>query len=232
MHYYIDGYNLFFKTFDPLPENFQACRNRLIKILHDRVDYLKLNATLVFDAHHHSGEEHRFHPGNLEVVFTRKGQSADDFILEEIASSLAPHRETVVSSDRELRHRARNLGANVTSVEEFIDNLSSRFANKRRKEKKQPSSLQIPPPITDARKKKPVPSSPEPAPSEPSPGSLEYYLKAFQVDAKEHSPSEPEEKKGEKRKRKEPYFGSETERWLHIFEQRLQQPEDENFDFF
>jgi len=55
----------------------------------------------------------------IRVRYCRE-QEADAFILEEVRDAPAPGRVLVVTNDRELAGRARHLGAQASSVQEFF----------------------------------------------------------------------------------------------------------------
>jgi predicted RNA-binding protein with PIN domain len=120
MHYFIDGYNLLFRMLgDPNP--LEKNRREVIESLNEKISNLKLNVTIVFDG---SGlnepESTRHHFDRLEIVYTSKTLSADDYILEEILCSLQPTQETVVTSDKGLASRCKNAGAKIQTVEDFL----------------------------------------------------------------------------------------------------------------
>jgi predicted RNA-binding protein with PIN domain len=137
VHYYIDGYNFLFrlsKKHFPLEKK----RQEILIILNRLFKALKLKATIVFDSSDQSREyASRSHFDFLEVVYTTKNQSADDYILQEIHGCEFPKQKMVVSSDRELTGRCKQKGANVLSIEEFIE-----FIVKKKGKQKKSSSAQ------------------------------------------------------------------------------------------
>lgn len=137
MHYFIDGYNLLFRILGN-PRPLQRSRQHVIASINEKVSLLKLNATLVFDG---ASEEHaqnsRGHFDVLEIIYTSKAQSADDYILEEIQQSSTPSQETIVTSDRELALRCKNLGAKIKSIESFLEWIEKKC--KKDKAAKRPS---------------------------------------------------------------------------------------------
>lgn len=63
--------------------------------------------------------------GHLEIIYPPSNLSADDYILEFISTTT--HLSLVlVSSDRDLCRAAKNLGAKIKSVPEFIELLKTR----------------------------------------------------------------------------------------------------------
>lgn len=88
-----------------------------------------LEGVIVFDGAHKRGEESGLsYPTPLIVAYTPKGQSADDYILEQIAGK---KQVTVVTNDRGLILHAKSLGAKVLSNSQFIQ-----WIEKKKKQKK------------------------------------------------------------------------------------------------
>jgi len=120
MHYLIDGYNLIFRSASS-KSSLQKRRETLIKELNILIGELKLNVTVVFDAP--AGEWHDLNRGHvhaLEVVYTAKKQSADEYILQEITHCHNSSLITVVTSDRSLANLCKAQGAHVKSIESFL----------------------------------------------------------------------------------------------------------------
>jgi hypothetical protein len=113
MPYFLDGNNLIGRarnTFRPGEEDRQA----LVAELSDRLRRTKATAVLFFD-----GPGGRTtHLGKLSIV-EAGGRSADDRILAKIGSSGSPAEIVVVTADRGLASKARDLGAATLSPEEF-----------------------------------------------------------------------------------------------------------------
>jgi len=120
MHYFIDGYNLLFRLLgDPRP--LQKNRQQIIASINERIAELKLNVTLVFDGSRQGESEGtRGHYDALEIIYTSKTTSADDYILDEIQSSARASQETVVTSDMDLARRCKSLGAKTQTIEGFL----------------------------------------------------------------------------------------------------------------
>lgn len=131
MHYYIDGYNLLFRV----TKNYEALKanqRQILSALNTWITQLNLNITIVFDGRQKDPPEAiRGHLDQLEVIYTPEHQTADDYILHELDLSSNLNEETVVSSDRELTGKARQKGARVQTIEEFL----SRLAKKQKKKK-------------------------------------------------------------------------------------------------
>ncbi len=135
MRYWIDGYNLLFrfaKSYKGVREN----ERKILFILNEWVTHNHLEATIVFDGRQKDPPEAiRTNLANLAVIYTPQHQTADDYILEEIAHSKEPSQDIVVSSDRELTGKAHQRGAKVKSVESFFKILTKKKKKKSSSEK-------------------------------------------------------------------------------------------------
>lgn len=131
MHYWIDGYNLLFritKNYREMKEN----ERKLLSTLNQSIILLKYNATVVFDGREKDPPEAlRRNFDALALIYTPHNQTADDYILEALADSANPAKETVVSSDYELLGKAKQRGANVLTIEAFL----ARLVKKKQKKK-------------------------------------------------------------------------------------------------
>lgn len=119
MRYIIDGYNLFFKLEEeilPLEEK----REEFLTLFDHVVNQLKLNVLIIFDSHHeisgHFASKRTL--SYLEVSFSPKNLSADDYILELLEWNA--RQTTLVTSDRELVRRGSFLGAKTLSIQAFV----------------------------------------------------------------------------------------------------------------
>ena len=113
MPYFLDGNNLIGvarRTARPAPED----RAALISEIADRLRRTKARAVLFFDGAVERGSS----LGNLTIRAFR-GTSADDQIVDEIGRARAPSEITVVTGDRGLARRARDLGAQAIAPAEF-----------------------------------------------------------------------------------------------------------------
>ncbi|MCX6995146.1 MAG: NYN domain-containing protein [Chlamydiae bacterium] len=125
MHYFIDGYNLLFRLSQE-KMSFERSRQEVIASLLG----VKLSLTVVFDGGGGDGAQ-RTHKGPLEIIYTAKGQSADSYILDELAWIKKPGAYTVVTSDKPLGANCRQLGASVKSISDFLEALYKKQAIKR-----------------------------------------------------------------------------------------------------
>lgn len=232
MHYYIDGYNLLFRLMHT-HDNLQTSREQIILDLNKKVSLVKIDASVVFDGTFQVGEGTRTHFDHIEILFTAEGETADEFILEELKNSRRPEQETVVTSDKKLAWQARCRQARTENVEEFMSWLNKSYKNKLKQLKNPPK-----PRITS----KPKPLEPL-TPAEPlleaAESSHDYYARIFEAHylelVKNEKPRKPKANakhpSPKKQKRKKDPFQSEPilpldapsqmERWQKTFEERL-----------
>ncbi len=120
MQYYIDGYNLFFKKSKATP-SFEKKRRSFLEELNALTEEMHGEVIIVFDGEKRgNGVFQRSHFKNLEVIYTSSNQTADEYILEFVLAHQSPKNLTIVTSDRELAGRSRQLGAATMSIKEFV----------------------------------------------------------------------------------------------------------------
>ena len=137
MRYIVDGYNFLFRLqTDVFP--LEETRNSFIQHLTEVLSQIDMRATLVFD----SGQEtildiaSSTHIHNTTIVFTPRGVSADDYIVELVEIEKHPATRTVISSDKGVIIRVSSLGAKTMSIEHFVQFVQRKLAKtKKRKEK-------------------------------------------------------------------------------------------------
>ncbi len=176
MHYYIDGYNLLFRS-SQSQEELANQRLKIIHYLNEAISYLGLSITLIFDAHHQLNELQVMHFQNLEIIFTATTVSADAHILELLQYGYYPLNQiTVVTSDKRLARLVKACQAHTQTIELFLGWLTKRFRNQS-KSRSSPSFI-----LASLNK---TPSS---SPTLVTPvaqlsskeGTLDYYLKNFE----------------------------------------------------
>ncbi len=147
MIYLIDGYNLIFSLVES-KGSLQALREKVIRYLQKKFATRKLQGVLVFDGAHQRGEESGLsYPSPLVVAYTPKGQSADEYIVEEIQLGKGKKQITVVTNDRGLKMHAKTAGANVLENGPFIAWL------KKKKGKSEPKMIKESPRNVDQLEK-------------------------------------------------------------------------------
>ena len=180
MRYLIDGYNLLFRIVHA-SDDLQTQRKKIIDELSLKMQFLELKGSLIFDAHYQYGEATQITSSHLDVHFTAKGQTADDYILEIIKNDKSPSQLTVITSDKKLSWRARRKLAKSESVEDFIKWLTKRFRTRLRREKQPPRKIE---PKPEQLKIKPqLKALPE--------NCFDYYLETFEKRLEDLSKNQP-----------------------------------------
>lgn len=127
----IDAYNLLFFLF-PHPKDLEKARKELILMLHS----LSLRCQLIFDG---AGDEVEIQSQKrLKIVYTPSRQKADQYIISTVKNDRHPERFITVSSDNEVKRRAKLFGSAILSIDEFLDKTLIREEKKR----KEPSSFE------------------------------------------------------------------------------------------
>ncbi len=138
MHYFIDGYNLLFKeAWARTAPTLEEARKKLIVELDTLASIVHLNITVVFDAPFQSDDIKRGHFQSLEIIFTARGQTADDYLIDCADSN--GKNAVIVTSDRSLAYKVKASGSKVESVHDFLVHLRKKSRNKLAKSKSLPS---------------------------------------------------------------------------------------------
>lgn len=237
MHYYIDGYNLLFRV-RCAADDLKTKREQVVQDLSEKIRFLGLEATLVFDSQYQLDEgQRRSHLQQIEILFSSHGETADELILDELKNEKNPAQITVVTSDKKLAWLARRKGVKTETVEDFMVWLNKRVHNKVRHQTKG-----VQPGETKKEKSDQTLIQPEEKKNSLKPPSkkisaeecFEYYLSHFEavVDKQQEIKaskqakikSTPPKKKKIPKHASEKEGVSEMERWLKIFESP---PEDD-----
>ena len=111
----VDGYNIIFQWPDLSAlarESIDAARGRFLDILSNYQGYTGLKMTVVFDAYRTDRTpEAIMSYDNLEVVFTRRGVTADAYIERQVHELAPKYRITVATSDGLEQLTSMSLGA-------------------------------------------------------------------------------------------------------------------------
>lgn len=126
----IDGYNLlnsWKEIEDILRESFEHARGIMIEKVLNHFSFLGKKAILVFDAHLvKKGKESRERIGNIEIIYSAEGQTAD-MVIEKICFELKDrYRVYVVTSDRTEQDVIWASGGLRISSREFIREILAR----------------------------------------------------------------------------------------------------------
>lgn len=236
MHYFVDGYNLLFRTLDAEDE-LKGQRDALLRELTAKCELLKLDVTIVFDAAFQPGGVTRSRSTHVEVIYTALGETADTHIINELKAMPKVKNETVVTSDKRLAWEARRYDSLTVEVSTFLVWLESRYRNKMRKLHKKPKESVVTKIV--ATRVAPVKKS-EPPPQRQTPeGCLDYYLYTFEQHLQQLEIEQPPPVRKSPTKthltpdhlppaaKAETPGLSEEERWLRLFMRRLEEDSSE-----
>jgi predicted RNA-binding protein with PIN domain len=120
---FIDGYNFIF-AWDELrkssEKDFSLARDMLVRLMCDYTSFRKCRSVIVFDAYKRRGGEGSLEKyGDVTVVYTKEGETADSYIEKETKKLTERHRVRVVSSDFEEQRIILGNGGLRVSTKEF-----------------------------------------------------------------------------------------------------------------
>jgi predicted RNA-binding protein with PIN domain len=137
MLYFIDGYNLIFSLIQS-KDSLQKMREKVIHYLQKKFAARKISGILVFDGAHRRDEESGLsYSSPLVIAYAPKGQSADEYIVEQIHVSERPKQITVVTNDRGLTRHASSAGAKAMDNDTFIHFLKKKKQTEAKREIKE-----------------------------------------------------------------------------------------------
>lgn len=122
----VDGYNVInaWKELKAImSESMEDARHLLVEMLHDYAAYSGSKIMVVFDAYSTKGgsEKHEKH-GNIEVVYTKEGETADVYIERNVVGLSKKALVAVITSDYlEQRITLQMGGIRITPNEFLID---------------------------------------------------------------------------------------------------------------
>ncbi len=136
MQYIIDGYNFLFR-YKSSTKSLEKDRNLVIESIDHLCRHFKIHACIVFDSHSDHSENY---PSKailecIEVVYSPKNRSADDYIIEMIDCTKHKKTKMVVTSDNFLRQQVKSLGGLSITIEEFLSQFSISNTKKETEEK-------------------------------------------------------------------------------------------------
>lgn len=140
MHFWIDGYNFFFR----LTKTYRAMKQQekeLLEGLYQTMIELRSPMTVVFDGREKDPPEAlRRNLLSMNIVYTPATQTADQYILEMLDYNSNPSDEMVISSDNELLRLAKQKGARTQTIEAFVLKISTKKKPPLREKKQQKDS--------------------------------------------------------------------------------------------
>lgn len=123
----IDGYNVLRSNGGTAPlrgRDFQAERERFIENLGRYLGQRRDKVTVVFDGFNADTDFPAVkRQGGVEVIYSRRSQTADEVIKEMVDQAPDTRDIMVVSSDREISDFVKSLGASVIGARNLADRL-------------------------------------------------------------------------------------------------------------
>jgi predicted RNA-binding protein with PIN domain len=121
----VDGMNVIGSQPDGWWRDRAAARRRLVALLAPLAED-GTDVTVVFDGRPTAGEENQAAKKGLHIAFAPGGpNAADDAIVDMVRTLVEPAGTIVVSSDRALVERVRQLGTGVEGAKSFRARLSA-----------------------------------------------------------------------------------------------------------
>ena len=123
----VDGYNVIYawdELRELLSENIDAARDKLIEKISNYAGFRKLDALIIFDAykvHQFTGQSLKY--SNVEVIFTKEAETADEFIEKAVRKYPRDSIITVASSDGIIQLSTRGANSQVMSSRELIADI-------------------------------------------------------------------------------------------------------------
>ncbi|HGY90981.1 MAG TPA: hypothetical protein ENK43_07400 [Planctomycetes bacterium] len=122
MEYWVDGYNLILRN---RWQEKEGSLERAREVLLRRLQSLRAEITVYFDASKMPPPPGlvQARAGHIVTIFVREG-SADDRMANDLRGRARGKQVTIVTDDRELRLRAKQLKAKTLGVARFLERLA------------------------------------------------------------------------------------------------------------
>ena len=123
----VDGYNVIY-TDDHLRKiacrDIERARREFLELLTSYANAKRVQVTVVFDGRGALADGETIVPGKLQVVYSARGETADDLIIMTLKRSQTPQAYLVVTSDRtHIVPVARGFGCDVLGSRRFLERL-------------------------------------------------------------------------------------------------------------
>ncbi len=128
-HYYIDGYNVLYKSRQLRPlamQDFESAREALVDKVAPFCVATGKRVTIVFDGRGQSGQDSvgdNRGVGLLEVIYAPEGRTADAYIERRVYKTAKRLNVVVVSNDHGLRDLCQGMGSLVMESESFLQSV-------------------------------------------------------------------------------------------------------------
>ena len=126
----VDGYNIIFASPELKKlagENIDSARDQLMDMLSDYHGTGRGELLVVFDAYKvkgTAGEKSTYH--NIQVVYTKEGETADQFIERTVNTKGGTHKITVATSDRLEQTVVMGNGASRMAASELLKEIKDK----------------------------------------------------------------------------------------------------------
>jgi len=130
LYYIIDGYNLFFQITEDDPT--EANKEAFVLSIATLMKKANLKGEMIFDTpiHHETLYAHSLEKPPLTILLAPTNLEADDLIVEKIYASSNLKKTIVVSSDKALAYRVKEVDGQVMSVNKFMNFLRKKNRDK------------------------------------------------------------------------------------------------------
>jgi predicted RNA-binding protein with PIN domain len=127
----IDAWNVIWKMPSLsilIPEKLEQVRSKFNMIIKNYYSNKNVMYKIIYDGQPLIHADNQRQDPNIS--FSRNPEKADDVIIKFINKQSIPKQWTVITSDRHLSHRAKNIGAQIMTSESFIARLHKSIAKK------------------------------------------------------------------------------------------------------
>jgi len=130
-HFFIDGYNLLF-IWSEENQPLEVRRGHLIAWIQQVFAKINCKGMIVFDGSRRSDEDYGLsYSSPMEVAYTPKGQTADQYILDQIEQIKDKKAVIVVTNDLMLKRHIHALSAKTMSSTAFLQWVSKQKQKKK-----------------------------------------------------------------------------------------------------
>lgn len=123
-HLLVDGYSVIY-AWPPLRatlrRSLERARDQLVAAVTPIQDATGIRVTVVFDSRHGARVAAGETPAGVDVLFTRKGMTADGLIERLVARAATPEQFLVATNDHAEATLVRSMGGRVITAEELQD---------------------------------------------------------------------------------------------------------------
>ena len=128
----IDAWNVIWKLpslSHLIPDKLEFVRSKFNMIIKNYYNGKNVNYKIVYDGQPFIYSETQ--KQNSKISFSRNPEKADDLIIKFLGKQPSTRDWTVITSDRYLIHRAKNIGARTLSTESFIQKINKNLTEKK-----------------------------------------------------------------------------------------------------